>query len=259
MIETYNRLYTNLDKKILYIKHNSCFDLIMQEVFPDMVSVDSVDKINHYFTFTSVIYNNLFDLSNIGLQNFSYCDNSSICFIHEFICGESNFSHIRKILKANNAKIDIMNCNNNNSEYLQAYTKYGIPYHDVKNESDSNKILIIGDRTRLEKVLNFLKKNKIKFDVIDKFSEFKDYNEFLQFVKKYKVVCSHTNIDLYVATSTGCSTIDLNKVVDAQGLLQVLLHCLQNPQKSDSEILLKLNFHMFKKDILNANNIKTLM
>ncbi|OUU63031.1 MAG: hypothetical protein CBC24_09620 [Candidatus Pelagibacter sp. TMED64] len=259
MIDTYNRLYANLDKKILYIKHNSCFDLIMQEVFPNMVSVDSVDKINHYFTFTSVIHNNLSNLSDTALQNLSYCDNSSICFIHEFICEENNFFNIQKILKTNNARIDIINCNHRNSEYLRAYTKYGIPYHDVKKESDSNKILIIGDRNRLEKVLNFLKKNQMKFDVIDKFSEFKHYNEFLHFVKKYKVVCSYNNIDLYVATSTGCSTIDLNKVIDAQGLLQVLLHCLQNPQKPDSEILLKLNFHMFKKDILNANNIKALM
>tara|TARA_B100002019_G_scaffold292583_1_gene316224 strand:- start:1081 stop:1857 length:777 start_codon:yes stop_codon:yes gene_type:complete len=258
MIETYNRLYTNFDKKILYIKHNSCFDLIMNEVFPDMVCVDSVEQINHYFTFASVIYNNLFTLSNNALQNLSYCNYSSLCFIHEFIFEPNNFTQIQNILKFNK-DIGVINCNYKNFQNLQAYTKYGIPYHDIKVESDSNKVLIIGNRREYDNIYKFLKKKRLKFDVIDKFTEFKDYYEFLNFVKKYKIVCSHNQIDLYVAASVGCSTIDLNKVIDAQGLLQVLLHCLQNPQQPDSEILLKLNFHMFKKDILNANNIKALV
>ena len=64
MIDTYNRLYTNFDKKILYIKHNSCFDLIMNEVFPNMVCVDSIEQINHYFTFASIIYNDLFEFNS---------------------------------------------------------------------------------------------------------------------------------------------------------------------------------------------------
>lgn len=258
MIDTYNRLYANFDKKILYVKHNSSFDLIMQEVFPDMVCVNSLEQINHYFTFASVIYNNLFALSNEVLKSLSYCNNSSICFIHEFICESNNFPYINNILQLKQ-DVSIINCNYNNVQHLQAYTKYGIPYHDIKREANSDKVLIIGKRKELDRVYKFLKQKRIKFDSIEEFAEFKDYNEFLNFIKKYKIVCSHNQIDRYVATSVGCSTIDLSKVVDAQGLLQVLLHCLQNPPESDSEILLKLNFHMFKKDILNANNIKALV
>lgn len=258
MIDTYNRLYTNFDKKILYIKHNSCFDLIMNEVFPNMVCVDSIEQINHYFTFASIIYNDLFTLTNNSLKNLSYSNHSSICFIHEFICQPNNFPHIKNVLQLNQ-DIDIINCNYKNFQDLQSYTKYGIPYHDIKSEPNSDKVLIVGNRKELDSVYKFLKKNRLKFDVIDKFTEFKDYNEFLNFIKKYKIVCSHNQIDRYVATSVGCSTIDLSKVIDAQGLLQVLLHCLQNPPKLDPEILLKLNFHMFKKDILNANNIKALV
>tara|TARA_E500000331_G_scaffold315847_1_gene326105 strand:+ start:4323 stop:5099 length:777 start_codon:yes stop_codon:yes gene_type:complete len=258
MIETYNRLYVNHDKKILYIKHNSSFDLVMKEVFPNMIFIDSINNINHYFTFTSVIYNNLFDLQYSATEPLSYAKHSSLCFIHEFIALQNNFPKIKKILQEN-LEMDIINCDNQNYQHLGSHIQYGIPYHDIVNDTNSEKILIIGNREGLQNLSKFLKQRRLKFDIVDKFSEFKDYNEFLNFVKKYRAVCSYNNIDLCIAASLGCSTINLNKVIDAQGLLQVLSHCLQNPPKANRDILLNLNFHMFKKDILNANNIKALM
>lgn len=258
MINIYNKLLSNKDKKILYIKHKSVFDLIIQDIFPDVIQANNLNQINYYFTFCSVIYNNFLDFRNAeynnNLEYLKYNLPYSICFIHDDIFGVSKLEDI-KIMLENNIGLSLINFNLANKDYI-GYHKYGIPYHRNKVQEDSKKVLIIDSDGVID--LPTIKK-EISCDILNNFDNFKDYDDCLEHLSQYKIICSTKTIDLIVASTLGCITIDLNRF-DLNGLKQTINHALtQKTPTPQTETFLKLNVHLLKKEIFNANNCKAFL
>ena len=258
MINIYNKLLVDKDTKILYIKHGSVFDLIIQDIFPNMVLANNLSQINYYFTFCSVIYNNFLDFKNSEYENnlnsLRYNLQNSICFIHDDIFSLSKIEDI-KIMMENNIGLKLINFNLNNKDYI-GYHKYGIPYHNKAVDKNSKKTLMINTDNSINlEVIN----KQIDCDILNTFDNFDNYNDCIEYFSKYKTVCSNKVIDLIVANSLGCITIDLKRF-DLNGLKQTVSHSIcQETPNPDKEIFLKLNMHLLKKEIFNANNSKALL
>lgn len=258
MINIYNKLLKDKDKKNLYIKHGSLFDLIIQEIFPDIIGVNKISQINYYFTFSSVIYNNFIDFRNNDYEHhlnyLKYNLQNSICFIHDDIFSMSKIEDI-KIMMENNIGLKLINFNLKNKDYI-GYHKYGIPHHTQKVDKNSKKVLIINTDNSIN--LQAIKK-EINCDILNTFDNFNSYNDCIKYFSQYKAICSNKIIDLIVANTLGCITIDLNRF-DLNGLKQTISHsiCQENPSPN-REIFLKLNLHLLKKEIFNANNSKAIL
>jgi len=258
MIDTYNNLYSKHDHKILYIQHNSCFDLIMQQIFPDMVVVSSLQDVNYYFSFCSVIYNDFLEIGRSENKPYSqrlkYCLSNSICFVHDDIITHNKPEDL-EIMFNSNTNLSLINTNLHNAKYI-GYQKYGLPYTRKTVDKSSKQILIItnGSSSHSQFLLNLKKKN-ISFDNISNFNRFKDYEDFLDFLCQYKIVLSINDIDLLVAKSIGCIAIN-PKQFNIDGIHQIILHSMSQESHIDPDIFLKLNFHMFKRNVFNAENSK---
>lgn len=259
MIDIYNHLYKNFDKKILYIKHNSSFDLLMSKIFPNAVYADSLDNINYYFTYCSVIYNSLLEINKNQyqemLQRLEYCRENSICFVHDDVVSHTKPEDLQIMLN-NNSGLQLINLHPSNKNVM-GYTKYGIPYNNLLINKTSNKILLINPEYQTAEML---KKFNLKHDTITSFRQFTNYEEYLSFLLNYKIVASNNIIDRLIAQSVGCFTLDPNSLnIDDQH--HEFTKYYFNPVNTAkiSDIFINLNFHSFKRNIFNEENTKDLL
>ena len=208
ILSVYNQILP--EKKLFYINHNSCFDLIVDKYFEnDICRVDLNRKHIQYFTYNRFISNDIVGLisqqvlgklSEIGLHK-------GICFIHSDL----------SILKKEDRRIifdtlqDHQVINLHPSNDIMTNITYGIPCVTIKPKEDTNRILIINNRNNqfLSYIAQQIQKTYL-VDLLLDFNIFDSYEACVDLFSNYSIIITSELIDQLCATSVGCDTIDLN-------------------------------------------------
>lgn len=232
ILSIYNQVFK--ENKILYINHNSCFDLIIDKYFPNDILRASLDKkYIQYFTYQYFISNNIIDLISKKTINkiFEIGLSKGICFIH------SDLSKLKKedkkIIFDTIGDSQIINFHPSNN--LLNNMDYAIPQIDIGTKNKNTKILII-DNDKNSFILQLAQiLNKIYLvDILQNFDIFDSYESCMNTISEYSLIIGSEPIDLLCAESVGCATIDLN-LINSVSLIETRIQEILNGTIDDNQ------------------------
>lgn len=250
ILSIYNQVFK--ENKILYINHNSCFDLIMDKYFSNDILRASLDKkYIQYFTYQYFMSNNIIDLISKKTINkiFEIGLSKGICFIH------SDLSKLKKedkkIIFDTMQDSQIINFHPSNN--LLTNIDYAIPQIDIATKTKNTKILIIDNHKnnfilQLAQILNKV----YLVDILQNFDIFDSYESCMNTISEYSLIIGSEPIDLLCAESVGCVTINLNLISDVSLIESKIEEILKGSIDSDQFDTKKFDTNVFVSNIQKA-------